>query len=171
MWIPLGEVSPRFDLWLPFPNGENAGGASVFRVRFFSDGNLENVFSYLWFRRVWRFGTFRDKEVERAEKIYPQIHSLIINIPIPTALEYSGLFPAGYECKLERRFRRGAYAEPIFYISLDAWIASPGNPSGSPIIEQQQAEEQIAVNTQEIDDLAQEIQELSNLINNLQLPP
>lgn len=170
MWISLGEVSPEFNLWIPFPNSENAGSATVFRAQFFSNGNLENVFSFLWFRRVWQFGTFKDKEVEPSQRLYPQIHSLILYLPIPPALEYSGVIPSGYECKLERRFRKGIYAEPNFYISLDAWIADPENPSGSPVVEQQQAEEQMAINTQEIDNLAQEIQELNNLINNLQLP-
>lgn len=126
MWVSLGEVTPQFDLWLPFPG--DAGAASVFRFQFVSTGNPENIFSTLWFRRVWQFGTFRDKQVEIARQIYPQIHSIILYLPIPDPLEYAGVIPAGYECKLEKRYRKANYAEPIFYISLEAFVAPPGTP-------------------------------------------
>ncbi|MCC3409387.1 MAG: hypothetical protein JGK17_28295 [Microcoleus sp. PH2017_10_PVI_O_A] len=82
----------------------------------------------MWFRRVWVFGAFREKQVEIAHRIYPQVHSIIFYLPIPDSLEYSGLIPAGYECKLERRYRKGNYAEPIFYVSLEAFVPPPGTP-------------------------------------------
>ncbi len=129
MWQPLGSVTPQFDLWLPFPG--DAGSASVFRFQFVTSGNPENIFSILWFRRVWEFGQFRDKQVEIARQIYPQIHSIIFHLPIPDPLEYAGLIPAGYECKLERRYRKGNYAEPSFYVFLEAFIP----PAGIPISE------------------------------------
>lgn len=117
MWQPLGSVTPDFNLWLPFPG--NAGRATVFRMQFVSSGNIENVFSTLWFRRVWTTGTFREKEVELSKKIYPQVHSVILWLPIPP--EAIDLVPANYECKLEKRFKRGSYAEPSFYVNLDAF--------------------------------------------------
>lgn len=122
----MGQVSPQFDLWLPFPGG--AGSASVFRFQFVSTGNPENIFSILWFRRVWVFGALREKQIEIAHRIYPQIHSIILYLPIPAPLEYAGLIPAGYECKLERRYRKGNYAEPAFYISLEAFAPPLGVP-------------------------------------------
>ncbi|MEG4807940.1 hypothetical protein QUA82_09945 [Microcoleus sp. F8-D3] len=119
MWIPLGEVVPKFDLWLPFPDGANAEGATVFRAQFLSDGNIENVFSTLWLRRIWVAGILREKEVELSQKLYPQQHSVILWLPIPPDLEATGLIPAGYEVK-KNPYRRGA-VEPPWYVSLDVW--------------------------------------------------
>lgn len=118
-WQSLGFVTPNFDLWLPFPG--DVGNSSVFRVQFISSGNVENIFSILWLRRVWKFGAFKDKEVEIARRIYPQPHSIILDLPIPDPLRYGGIIPAGYECKLERRYRKGNYTEPNFYVNLDAF--------------------------------------------------
>jgi hypothetical protein len=96
-WQPLGTITPDFNLWLPFPG--NAGLGTVFRMQFFSGGKIENVFSTLWFRRIWVLGLFKDKEVERSEKLYPQANSVILWLPIAPDLSTSGLIPAGYEVK------------------------------------------------------------------------
>jgi hypothetical protein len=119
MWQPLGTVTPDFNLWLPFPG--DAGSGTVFRLQFISDGNIENVFSYLHLRRVWTPGTFNEKEVELSQKLYPQRHSVILWLPIPPALEFAGLTPAGYEIRKDYRYRKGSYAEPTWYVSLDAF--------------------------------------------------
>ncbi len=120
MWEPLGTVTPNFDLWLPFPIQETGAG-TVFRLQFISDGNIENVFSRIWFRRVWSPGTFRDKEVEPSQRIYPQKHSLIIWLPIPPPLLDAGIAPYAYEIRKEYRYK-GKYGEPNFYISLDVLV-------------------------------------------------
>lgn len=133
MWQPLGTVTPEFDLWLPFSG--DADNASVFRLQFITAGNPENIFSILWFRRVWEFGQFREKQVEVAQRIYPQIHSIILNLPIPFPLESVGAIPAGYECKLERRYRKGNYAEPVFYVSLEAFVPPLGTPASEAEID------------------------------------
>lgn len=119
MWQPLGTVTPDFSLWLPFPG--DAGASTVFRMQFLSGGNIENVFSTLWFRRVWTAGTFREKEVELSQILYPQVHSVILWLPIPPALEVAGLVPDGYEVRKNYyRYRKGA-VEPNWYVSLDVW--------------------------------------------------
>lgn len=118
-WQPLGDVTPDFNLWLPFPG--DAGAGTVFRFQFLSGGNIENVFSTLWFRRVWTAGIFREKEVESVHKIYPQVNSLILWLPIPPELEAAGLEPSGYEAKKNwYKYKKGA-VEPNWYISLNVW--------------------------------------------------
>lgn len=118
MWESLGTVTPSFDLWLPFPG--DAGNSTVFRLQYISGGNIENVFSSLWLRRVWAVGTFRDKEVELAQKLYPQAHSVILWLPVPPAMEAAGIMPYLYEVKKSRYTRKGSYFEPNWYVSLDA---------------------------------------------------
>ena len=119
MWQPLGTVTPTFDLWLPFPNQETGAG-TVFRLQFLSDGNVENVFSRLWFRRIWSPGTFRDKEVEPSQRLYPQKHSLILWLPIPPSLLEAGIAPWGYEIRKDYRYK-GKYVEPNLYVSLEVF--------------------------------------------------
>ncbi len=119
MWQSLGTVTPTFDLWLPFPNQETGAG-TVFRLQFLSDGNVENVFSRLWFRRIWSPGTFRDKEVEPSQRIYPQKHSLILWLPIPPSLVEAGIAPWGYEIRKDYRYK-GKYVEPNLYVSLEVF--------------------------------------------------
>lgn len=119
MWQSLGTVTPTFDLWLPFPNQETGAG-TAFRLQFLSDGNVENVFSRLWFRRVWSPGILRDKEVEPSQRLYPQKHSLILWLPIPPPLIEAGIAPWGYEIRKEYRYK-GKYAEPSLYISLEVF--------------------------------------------------
>jgi hypothetical protein len=118
MWQSLGSVIPDFNLWLPFSG--DAGAGTVFKMQFFSGGNIENVFSTLWLRRIWTAGTFKDKEVELSQKLYPQAHSVILWLPIPSDLSSAGLMPTGYEIK-KNYYRKGA-AEPSWYVSLDVWI-------------------------------------------------
>lgn len=120
MWQSLGTVTPTFDSWLPFPIQETGAG-TVFRLQFLSDGNVENVFSRLWFRRIWSPGTFRDKEVEPSQRLYPQKHSLILWLPIPPSLLEAGIAPWGYEIRKDYRYK-GKYGEPNFYISLDVFV-------------------------------------------------
>ena len=120
MWQPLGTVTPDFNLWLPFPG--DAGAGTVFRMQFLTGGNIENVFSNLWFRRIWSPGFFRDKEVELSQKLYPQANSVILWLPIPPDLSAGGLIPTGYEVK-KNYYRKGA-AEPLWHVSLDIWIPS-----------------------------------------------
>lgn len=117
MWQPLGIVTPDFNLWLPFPG--DAGSGTVFRLQFISDGKIENVFSYLWLRRVWVSGILKEKEVEPSQKFYPQINSVILWLPIPPA--FTGLTPVGYEIHKDYRYRKGSYAEPNWYVSLDVF--------------------------------------------------
>lgn len=117
MWQPLGTVTPSFDLWLPFPS--NAGSSTVFRLQYISGGNIENVFSSLWLRRVWAIGTFREKEVELAQKLYPQAHSVILWLPTPPAMELAGITPYSYEVKKSKYTRKGNYSEPEWHISMD----------------------------------------------------
>lgn len=118
-WQPLGIITPSFDLWLQFPNQETGVG-EVFRLQFVSDGNIENVFSRIWFRRVWSPGTLRDKEVELSQQLYPQKHSLILQLPITRPLLGAGIIPYGYEICKKYRYK-GKYAEPNFYVSLDVF--------------------------------------------------
>jgi len=120
MWQPLGSVTPDYNLWLSFPG--DAGMGEVFRVQYQSGGNIENVFSALWLRRVWTFGTFRDKEVELSQKLYPQVNSVILHLPIPPLYNSAGLIlePVAYEVK-KSYYRKGA-VEPIWYVSLDVWV-------------------------------------------------
>lgn len=118
-WQPLGSVTPDFNLWLPFPG--NAGDGTVFRLQFVSSGNIENVFSTLWFRRVWTPGTFREKEVELSQKFYPQPHSVILWLPIPPALSVAGISPARYEVRKDSWSRKGKYSEPAWYVNLDVF--------------------------------------------------
>jgi len=118
-WQPLGDVTPEFEFWQKFP-GE-AGVAEVFRIGYQSGGNIEKVFSTLWFRRIWTAGFFRDKEVELSQKLYPQINSVILYLPFPPLYNSAGLIlePVGYEVK-KSYYRRGA-AEPLWFVSLDFW--------------------------------------------------
>jgi len=117
-WQSLGTVTPDFNLWLPFSG--DAGTSTVFRMQFLTGGNIENVFSTLWFRRVWLPGVFKNKEVELSQKLYPQAHSVILWLPIPSDLSEAGLIPIGYEVK-KNYYRKGA-VEPPWYVSLDAWV-------------------------------------------------
>lgn len=117
MWQPLGTVTPDFNFWLPFPG--DAGASTVFRIQFLSGGNIENVFSSLWLRRVWTPGVFKDKEVELSQKFYPQVNSVIFWLLIPPPLELAGIMPEGYEVK-KSYYKKGA-AEPSWYVSLDVW--------------------------------------------------
>lgn len=119
-WQSLGSVTPNPLLWLPFPG--DSGDGAVFRLQFVSTGNIENIFSFLLFRRIWKSGVFREKEVELTRKLYPQVNSVILWLPIPPELKYAGISPAGYECRLERRYQKGNYAEPSFYVSLDVFL-------------------------------------------------
>ena len=96
-WQPLGSVTPDFNFWLPFPG--DAGIGTVFKMQFLTSGNIENVFSTLWLRRIWTPGLFRDKEVELSQKLYPQANSVILWLPIPPDLSAGGLIPIGYEVK------------------------------------------------------------------------
>ena len=121
MWQPLGTVTPEFDRWLAFPNDNDPGTASLFRVQFIADGNAENIFSRCWFRRLWIPGLFREKEVEPSIRLYPQSHSLIIWMPIPEPFLIAGITPYGYEVKKEYWSKRGVYAEPNWYVSVDFW--------------------------------------------------
>ena len=116
-WQPLGDLTPDFNLWLPFPG--DAGAGTTFRMQFLSAGNIENVFSALWFRRVWVAGTFREKEVELSQKLYPQVNSVILWLPFPPQFEATGLTPTGYEVK--KSYYRKGVAEPNWYVSLDVW--------------------------------------------------
>jgi hypothetical protein len=116
-WQPLGTVTPDFNLWLPFPG--DAGVNTVFKMQFLTGGNIENVFSTLWLRRVWTPGLFRDKEVELSQKLYPQANSVILWLPIPPDLSAAGLIPTGYEVK-KNYYRKGS-VEPPWYVSLEVW--------------------------------------------------
>ena len=120
MWQPLGIVTPSFDLWLPFPG--DAGNSTVFRLQYISGGNIENVFSRLWLRRVWAQGTFQDKEVELAQKLYPQAHSVILWLPTPPAMELAGITPYMYVVKKSKYTYKGNYSEPDWYVSMDALL-------------------------------------------------
>ncbi len=120
MWQSLGTITPSFDLWLPFQ--DDAGSSTVFRLQFISGGNVENVFSSLWFRRVWAPGMFREKEVELSQKLYPQVNSVILWMPIPPALELAGIVPHSYEVKKSKFTRKGSYTEPEWYVSLEVFI-------------------------------------------------
>ncbi len=123
VWQSLGSVIPESVLWLPFPG--NAGDGTVFRLQFISGGNIENVFSSLWFRRIWQAGTstsFREKEVEPVQKLYPQPHSLILWLPIPPALSVAGISPVGYEVRKNLWSRKGNYSEPNWYVNLDVFV-------------------------------------------------
>ncbi len=117
MWNSLGTVTPTFDSWLRFP-GEEIGAGEIFRLQFTADGNIENVFSRIWFRRIWADGLLNEKEVERSQRIYPQKHSLILWLPIPPLFLSNGIAPYGYEIRKDRRYKSN-YAEPNFYTSLD----------------------------------------------------
>jgi len=117
-WQSLGTVTPEFNLWLPFPG--DAGANTVFKMKFLTGGNIENVFSTLWFRRIWTPGLFRDKEVELSQKLYPQANSVILWLPFPPDLSAAGLIPTGYEVK-KNYYRKGA-VEPPWYVSLDVWV-------------------------------------------------
>jgi hypothetical protein len=120
VWQSLGSVTPDFNFWLPFSG--NAGAGTVFKIQYFAgEGNIQNVSSTLWLRRVWTFGLFKDKEVERSEKLYPQAHSVILWLPIAPDLTASGLIPVGYEVK-KSYYRKGA-VEPPWYVSLDVWVS------------------------------------------------
>jgi hypothetical protein len=121
-WQTLGDATPDFNFWVQFPG--DAGMGEVFRVRYQSGGNIENVFSTLWFRRVWSFGILQDKEVELSQKLYPQVNSVILYLPIPPLYNLAGLIlqPVGYEVK-KSYYRRGA-VEPLWYVSLDVWVPS-----------------------------------------------
>jgi hypothetical protein len=121
-WQPLGDVTPDFNFWLPFPG--DAGMGEVFRVRYQSGGNIENVFSSLWLRRVWKFGTFQEKEVELSQKLYPQKNAVILHLPILPLYDLAEFIlpPAGYEVK-KTYYNKGA-VEPLWYVSLDVWMPS-----------------------------------------------
>jgi hypothetical protein len=118
-WQPLGDITPEFEFWQMF-SGE-VGVAQVFRIRYQSSGNIEKVFSTLWLRRVWTSGFFQDKEVELSQKLYPQINSVILYLPLPPLYNSAGLIlePVGYEVK-KSYYRKGA-AEPLWFVSLDFW--------------------------------------------------
>lgn len=119
-WQPLGTVTPDFNLWLPFPG--NAGAGTVFRMQFLSGGNIENVFSSLWLRRVWTAGILKEKEVELSQRLYPQPHSVILWLPTPPALSAAGIAPVGYEVRKNPWSRRGKYSEPAWYVDLDVLL-------------------------------------------------
>lgn len=121
-WQPLGDVTPDFNLWLSFPGDPGIG--EVFRIGYQSGGNIENVFSTLWLRPVWTTGTFREKEVGLSQKLYPQVNSVILYLPLPPLYNLAGLIlpPIGYEVK-KIYYRKGA-VEPLWYVSLDVWVPS-----------------------------------------------
>lgn len=122
-WQPLGDVIPDFNVWLPFP--QDAGIAEVFRVRYQSGGNIENVFSTLWLRRIWSLGNFQEKEVELSQKLYPQVNSVILYLPLPPLYNAAGLIlkPVGYEVKKSYRNSKNSF-EPLWFVSLDMWVPS-----------------------------------------------
>lgn len=99
-WSDLGNIEPSFNEWRNFFLGTIQG--ETFRLLFNSPDWTKKANTWLWIRHE-----FYNGDTTLAQKVYPRIQPVIIDLPIPKMYVNAGIIVTSISIKKGGKFKLG----------------------------------------------------------------